>query len=462
MNKDLWDLIRSDPERLLLTRDFLIELFMSPMRSELPTDTKFSEDGKSATATVVSPALYVGKLFVHNGMFWVCRNRARRYEPSKKTYVEDVTVSLLNYAVPKDHQPILNGQTPVTLVPGDLPCIKKDDAPIQTTFGRYLLHATLIAPLFKDTFPYLNRELKFDTFRDMIIQGFSQKIITADEVKPKFIDRFCFLTYMTELNVPGLTRKALAKPKAIAEARERMCKEYADALARGDGTAMVKIEKALEAMNNDYMKGDKAEHIFIDKKSAMSQKQLFLTTGLLEVFGEPGKVTFVATPLSDGWKKKDVVALNNEARQGSYFRGIETANGGEDAKYVSLVLQDTYIVIPDCGATRGEIYEPNRHNYKKLVGKYTVGKNPHPATLEELGGYIDKTIELRAPTYCRSKMGFCARCMGLIFEVTGQEAISMAVKNLSSKFTSAALKKIHATEKQLYTITDLNRFRAKN
>ena len=462
MNKALWDLIRSRPEQLLLTRDFLIELFMTPMRLSLPEDAVLNADKTLVSATLVSPPLYEGKLVEYQGNFWSCVSRKRRYDPSRKTYVEDVTAAPLHYPVPKDNTPILNGHTPVTLVHGDLPCIGKDDPPIKTIFGRYLIHAVLVAPLYKDYFPYLNREIKFDDFRNMAIEGFSKKLITAEEFKPKFIDRFCFLAYMTELNVPGLTRKALAKPKAIAEARDRMCKEYADALARGEGTAMVRIEKALEAMNRDYMKGDKAEHIFIDKKSAMSQKQLFLTTGLLEVFGEPGKVTFVATPLADGWKKKDVVALNNEARQGSYFRGIETANGGEDAKYVSLVLQDTYIVSPDCKTTHGDIYEPNAHNYKKFVGKYTVGKDPHPATMEELQGYIGKKIELRAPTHCVSKLGFCARCMGLIFEVTGQEAISMAVKNLSSKFTSAALKKIHATEKQLYTIVDLNRFRAKN
>lgn len=462
MNDALWDLIRKNAEDLLLRRDFLIELFMVPDRLALPEDAVFSADGKTATASIEAPPLYIGKLVVHKDVFWTCTARTRRYDPARKGYVDDITVVSLECPVPKNNTPILNGHTDVVLVPGDLPCIKEGDASIKTIFGRYLIHAVLIAPVFKDTYPYLNKEIKKNDLQNMIIQGLADKTVNAETIKNVFVDRFCFLTYMTELTVPGMTRKALAKPKAIAQERDRLCKQYETELAAGDGAAMVKIEKHLEAMNKDYMKGDKAEHIFIDKKSIMSQKQLFLTTGLLEVFGEPGRVTFAATPLADGWQKKDFIAMVNEARQGSYFRGIETANGGEDAKYVSLVLQDTYIVEPDCHTLRGIVYEPNEHNYKQYVGKYTVGKNPHPVTLDELKAAVGSSIKLRSPQMCESKTGYCARCMGQIFEVIGQEAISMAVKNLSSKFTSAALKKIHATEKVLYTITDLNRFRAKN
>lgn len=462
MNNALWDWIRTHPD-LLLFRDFLIELFMVPERLDLTETGVISNKGETLSAQIKSPKLYVGKLCVYKNSFWVILKRNRLYDPNLKGYVEDIVAGPLGLKYdPKSTTPLLNGHTPVTLVPGDLACIKDGDKPIETIFGRYLLHATMISPLFGDKYPYINREIKFNDFKNMIIESFADKSVDAITVKHVFVDRFCFLTYMTELTVPGLTRKALAKPKSFDTERDKLCKQYEKELARGDGTAMVKIEKHMEALNKEYMKGDKAEHIFIDKKSAMSQKQLFLTTGLLEVFGDPGKVTFAATPLSHGWKKKDFIALVNEARQGSYFRGIETANGGEDAKYVSLVLQDTYIVEPDCGTTQGMLYEPNSHNYKKYVGKYTVGKNPHPATFDELKAAVGGTIELRSPQYCASKTGYCARCMGLIFEVIGQQAISMAVKNLSSKFTSAALKKIHATEKVLYTIKDLNRFRAKN
>lgn len=462
MNKVIWDYIRTHPE-VLLQRDFLIELFMVPERLILTDKAVLSKDKSSVSDTVVSPPLYVGKLCVYNGSFWIVQKRTRLYDPALKTYVENITATPtgLKYT-PGDTKPMVDGRTPVTLVPGDLPCIKKDDKPIETQFGRYLIHATLIAPVFKDKYPYLNKEIKKDDLQKMIVQGLSDKSVDAMTVKTLFVDRFCFLTYMTELCVPGITKKALAKPKSFDKERERLCKEYHDALQRGDGTAMVKIEQHMEALNDEYLKDDKARHIFIDKKSKMSQKQLFLTTGLLEVFGEPGRVTFAATPLSKGWQKSDFVNLVNEARQGSYFRGIETANGGEDAKYVSLVLQDTYIVEPDCGTKKGMLYEPNANNYKELAGKYTVGKDPKPLEIEDAKALVGQKVVLRSPQYCEAKTGYCARCMGRIFEVIGQEAISMAVKNLSSRFTSAALKKIHATEKVLYRIEDLNRFRAKN
>lgn len=462
MNKIIWDYIRSHRE-VLLQRDFLIELFMVPERLVLPDTASVSDDKSTVSAVVKSPPLYPGKLCVYKGTFWLVQKRDRMYDPTLEDYAEHITAidTGLDYD-PKSKTALVDGRTPVTLVAGDLSCFPQDAKPLKTTFGRYLIHAVLLEDLFKTHYTYLNKEIKFSDLKFLIEQGFEKNWFDAISQKSLFTDRYYFLTYMTELVVPGITRKALAKPKSFDEERAAQCKLYKDALDKGDGAAMVRIEKHMEALNKEYLKGDKAEHIFIDKKSAMSQKQLFLTTGLLEIFGEPGKVTFAATPLAHGWKKKDFVALVNEARQGSYFRGIETANGGEDAKYVSLVLQDTYIVEPDCKTTRGMVVQPNIHNAEEFAGKYTIGKDAHPLSLEEAKSLAGKTITLRSPQYCQSKTGYCARCMGRIFEVIGQEAISMAVKNLSSRFTSAALKKIHATEKVLYHIEDLNRFRAKN
>jgi len=209
---------------------------------------------------------------------------------------------------------------------------------------------------------------------------------------------------------------------------------------------MSDIEQRLISEYKEYLKGDPSMHFLIKSKYFnVTLKKLFLTQGMTEKFGSPGKFVFIDQPMGNGWKQENLADIFNEVRQGSYARAIETQNGGVVAKLILRVLQDTRIGIPDCGTTKGETVRGNRSQLKDFEYNYVVEKDGSTTLLndETYDRYIDKDVTIRTPGYCQAPTGFCAKCFGKVFETLGQSAFAPVANNLGRNLLVNSLKAMH-------------------
>lgn len=70
----------------------------------------------------------------------------------------------------------------------------------------------------------------------------------------------------------------------------------------------------------------------------------------------------------------------------------------------------------DCGTTVTVKFLVNENNYKNILGKYIVENNQLVLLryIDDIKPYIGKYIELRSPTVCKHRDGYCTICGGII------------------------------------------------
>lgn len=458
------DYIRTN-RKLFLTMDFLQEIFTIPTRWQLETLSPDSTKGQFTSVLTARCPMYEGKLFVNGTQFYklVSWTRTDQHTTPTPTYQVVVAEAGIVYD-PKENGPLVTPQTPLVISAGDIPSYK-DPTPMNTTVGRYVANSVLFVELFDDKVPYFNREIKQRDYEKAIGDALLAKTVDPLKVKDVAIDNYYFLLSHPELYSPNLTEKSLTTSSEIPALRAKLVAERKERIDAGDPTAMQEVESQLIAADKAYLKDDPSIHFLISKKAFNnSRKKLLLTGGSIEVFGSPGQYTFVENPLAKGWKPANFPALVNESRLGSQSRALETAKGGEDAKFIGRVLQDLYVIEANCRTKVGMLEHLDKYTIGEQYDRYIMMGDGSEVLLTEDNAsmYMDSTVMLRSAMHCRTKKGFCARCMGRTFEVLGQEALSAPAKSLSATFSNAALKKMHTSGVAVVKITGLNQFMAQN
>jgi hypothetical protein len=221
------------------------------------------------------------------------------------------------------------------------------------------------------------------------------------------------------------------------------------------------IENTLIKAYKEHLKGDPSMHFLLKSKYFnVVLKKLFLTQGMVEVFGSPGKYTFISNPMGNGWKTKDLVTIFNEVRQGSFARAVETADGGVIAKLILRVFQDTRISEDDCHTTRGEHVHATKDVLRDFMWNYVIMGDGSNVVInkESIPSFLDKDIVVRTPGYCQAEEGFCARCFGYVFEKVGQKAFGPIANNFAKQQTLSSLRAMHGKTHSTISLSNLNKF----
>jgi hypothetical protein len=444
----------------LIQIDFAKELWMIPERLVAELDSAKLGDKDAFYISTPQP-LYKGKLFVYGQKFYGVDAFERvddRHQEYPAYHVTAVDTGIIYD--PKENIALCTPQDTFTLNPGEIVNFT-GDTPIETTLGIFVANYLFLCYPFGDILPYYNDTISTAKLEKMISIPFIEGRIKTSDVKQKYINTLSLFGQSTEIIVPGISEKTITIPQSIHDLRHKLVSDNKAALEAGDASVMSMIEKQLIDAYKEYLKGDPSLHFLLKKKYFdVTLKKLFLVQGMTEVFGSPGKFTFIDNPMGKGWNLKDLPAIFNEVRSGSYSRAVETADGGVIAKLILRVFQDTRIAVDDCGTTRGEHIHATPDNLKDFIWNYVI-ESPEITSLiteENATSYVGRNLVVRTPGYCQATQGFCAKCFGRLFEVLGQKAFAPVANDFARTITTNSLKSMHGKSHSVKDVSELNRY----
>lgn len=321
---------------------------------------------------------------------------------------------------------------------------------IITTYGNALFNQMVLVYAFGSKIEYMQGPVTVSRIEKIIEKYLIDEPKPDDKVDPKalfvseykaFNEAIFALAGFSQLSVPSATKKAMTVDPRIAIRREELLEKYKDKL--DDPVIQAQIEVELKKMDREWLKGDEAEGFYISNKSYdIVRKKLFLFQGTEQGFGVKGN--FIPTSLDEGWKVKDLPAMGNSLRDGSFGRGALTALGGEATKFNYRIFQNTTIAEEDCGSNMGITISLTESNASSFISSSVLehGK-PILLTDENISEYIGKRVLIRSPIHCWTLgSNFCAVCMGKNIAST-PNAISTFAADIGSTFMSISLKSFH-------------------
>lgn len=354
----------------------------------------------------------------------------------------------------------LYGETDTfVLEKGVLSCY--DGEPIETTVGRFLLNVLLVELPFKGKIKYIN-EAGFDL--GGLEKQISEKLMNNEvEVKAykEYVDNLFFIGHFTELCVPNYSRASLTTAPDMGKLKQELLTKYAGRLT--DPEVISEIEATLIAADKAYLKDDVSMRFYKPlggKPFNVARKKMYLTVGGIEAFSkDSGKYNFIKNSLAEGWDVNALPVYANEIRKGSYNRGHETQLGGAQTKYIVRVFQDLVLSEEDCGSNKGLVIDFAVHDPKKFIGRFIrVNGKWVEITREDLSKYVGKQYVMRSPMFCRSQHGLCKTCAGKVFSKLDSKHLSMYIVDISSTFTTMALKLMHGSKLEMVDLGDLDQY----
>lgn len=324
-----------------------------------------------------------------------------------------------------------------------------------TNAGIFFLNYALLVDPFGDKIPYHNGLFKAGDLDRAVAGLISNKEATRADYNKYMANGYWLAD--GAICAPGWSEKSMTIDPAILKRKKELLEQYKDVT---DPLALVKIEKELVEMDKKYMEGDISEVFYKaggEAKFSDQRKKLFITFGVFVAFDQSeGKYKFVEESLSDGWSAKNMAIGINDLRKGTYGRGVETAKGGEQTKFIMRIFQDVRIDQDDCGTKEGIHILITENNKKYYTNRYLVDGTFLSADV--IKNYIGKEVVIRSPLYCRAKPGFCFKCTDEIFKKLDARAIGLNALLITSAFTLASMKTMHVSSVKMHSVKDIHQF----
>lgn len=327
---------------------------------------------------------------------------------------------------------------------------------IETTVGNLIQNYLVLYHPFGTKIEYINRRFKASEVEEIVLarKSFDTPARFEDRDPNKIYfdeyETFCsaciHLTQLNNVCVPSLTYKAMTPPPGAKERLAELMEIHKDKL--DDPVVLATISKELEAMDKEYLKGDRSSGFLISKKDlAVVRKKLFLTYGDVKGFKKGNKVDFLPKPLVEGLDYAKFDIYNNDARAGSYSRGAETQLGGVSVKELLRASSNLSIDEEDCGSTHGQKYFLNEKNLEMLKGFTAITpKGQIKITDETKAQLLNQTYPIRFPNYCKTAAtGFCSTCVGPHLNLH-PNGLSEAVSDVGNVLLYMFMKAMHGKE----------------
>ena len=335
--------------------------------------------------------------------------------------------------------------------------IVNSDNNIETTIGKVVMNYLILSKNFSNKIPYINEAFDIGTIEDKYIASMltddpnDLTKISIDEYI-KFMDSVTYIEGFSKfLSVAG-TEKSLLPPKGIDEYKKKVVKELETKYSKEemkDPKVISELEEKLNKFDEDWLKGDVSNNRLMYKKTKLARKKMYLNIGASNTFNN--KDDGVTNSLQEGWgtDPEQLATLFNDARSGSYYRGIETANGGVSAKHLLRASADKSIVNTDCGSTLGdEVIITDQH-----LGRYViVGTKAALLDTETLKKFKGKLATLRSPMFCKLEKDFCVKCVGENMK-DYEKGVSLMAIEVGGSILAMSLARFHATSLSLTKVT---------
>lgn len=347
----------------------------------------------------------------------------------------------------KSNEPVFQFKDAVDLKAGDIPNLRKD---IQSNYGNLFVNQTVLCYAFGNKIEYMEGPIVVPRIEriiaklvhDDLTEGQEQdpNVLYVEELK-RYKEAAFSLAGYSQLCVPSATPRTMTTDPRISTRRAELIAQNKDRIS--DPVVQAKIEKELIAMDRAWIDGDPDKGFYYrDKSFDIVRKKVFISQGAEQGFGV--KSQYIADSLRDGWNIKNLPAMSNALRDGSYNRGSQTMLGGEATKFNYRVFQNTSVAEDDCGSLMGLSIPLTEMNAKYFVSNAVIDNGKViELTDENIGDYTGKTVRVRSPLYCKTVgVNFCAVCMGKKIAATPR-AIPTYAADIGSLFLSLFMKSMH-------------------
>jgi hypothetical protein len=351
---------------------------------------------------------------------------------------------------------------PIVVDPSYVPNVKEA---FESNLGNLLFNAICILSSFGHKHPYVTGTVSISSIEDKVAVKLKDTPATEAERSSEFyyVDEYCkfvdslqFLSTLSQLVTIAGTRTNIQAPTGIKEFKQSLKAKYGDEIT--DPVKLAEFEKDLLDFDNDYLKRDPTNGVFMSGKlKHTARKKMFLAMGAEKSFNENQKVTVIQNSLEEGWPTDPVkfTAAMNGIRIGSYFRGAETVKGGVSAKYLLRAANNFKIKIPDCGTKLGIRRSYNKSNFDKAIGRYVVLNGISRLIENKLDAedLIGKSIVVRSPMYCKAKGdNICQICAGIKL-AQYPTGVTIPLTEISGIILTASMKAMHVNS---VTTAELN------
>lgn len=334
---------------------------------------------------------------------------------------------------------------------------------IETTVGRLIQNYILLIYPFGNKIEYINKRFTPKNIENIILKRYSldnpepeykdKNLIYFDEYD-KFMDACVHMTNFNNISVPALTYKALTPPPEASSRLKELMEQHKGEL--NNPVVIAEIQKELQKIDKEYIKGDRAEGFLISNKDYdIVRKKMFLMYGDVHGFNENSDISFLAKPLCEGIDYSKLDVYNNDARYGSYSRGIQTVAGGTSVKELLRASSNTSVDEEDCKTTEGLNVFLTEKNVQSYYGLNIITDDGVVKLSDgNVDTFLNKNVRIRMPSHCKtSGNGFCSVCCGdkLSLHPNG---LSAAVAEIGNNILYTFMKAMHgkklATNKVKY------------
>jgi len=326
---------------------------------------------------------------------------------------------------------------------------------IETTLGllfmnRYLLEYTgIIQHLGYWNTPLDSKGLKkLNIFvNNLVITG-----VIDTKILGKFVDRRDKLGFQCAAFLSSSISPSLVRPMHnVQQLKLQLLEKYKDDLHSSDPTKQLiasnAMEKELMTLVRQNLKNDYGYDMYASGDGNLDNNYKTINVMRGAVFnGLTGKFDVCESSLMDGIKVKDIPSFANSVVAGAYPSAIGTADAGYMAKIILALLQSVNIdpnPNSDCGTTQTIPLTITDNNKQYVLYRYiNEGGKKVLTTLDNIGQYVGKTVNLYSPQCCKHE-SICGKCAGRVFHNLEVTQIGLLVTSITQKLLNLKLKSKH-------------------
>lgn len=301
---------------------------------------------------------------------------------------------------------------------------------------------------------YINKNINKDLFEDInqtLVYALAEDKIDSDRYI-KFLNytQF-FMPYETILS-PNHTEKIITCTKQIDKKKKELLKVYGEDIKKGNVVVAEKMEKELLDYAKELLGDDPGLDVYMSGAGGSfgnNFKNMYVMKGAMRDPDPNAKQEYnIATSnFFDGISADEYSMIANTLANGPYSRAKKTQVGGHWEKLFGSAFQHIRLDEPgsDCGTDKGIEVILTKKNLPMYIYNYIIKSN---GELEELTSdnaekYLGKKVKMRFSIFCKSKTGYCNKCIGNFFYRRGGENIGLATIQIPSTLKVRMLKQFH-------------------
>lgn len=339
-------------------------------------------------------------------------------------------------------------------------CMSKET--IQTTAGRVIFNKIIIQPAFGDQFGFINTVINkggLSKLEETLSQALMDDKITTEQMMTYFDHLQWLGANANHILTPSFTMGTLTPLKNITDERDKLLKQNAEKIEKGDILVAVQIENDLTKKAKEQLKDDPGMDLFNSGARGSFENNYKNTSIMKGASYNPidGKFEVIGTNFMEGIDKEHMHLQGNAIIAGSYPKAVGTAESGYLFKQLVATFQTVVLDKKgsDCGSKSYIDIKLTNGNLDKFLYRYIKdGGKLVMLSPDVIKKYIGKTVQMRSPMHCVGKK-LCNACAGDIFYKMNIENVGLLTSQISSDMLNASMKKFHDSNQKLTQI-DIN------